>query len=367
MSHLRLFITLFLFSYSTLHAQKSAAPEDLSSEDFTKIEALLDAYITKYNVPAMSVAIVSDGVSNFIHKGTFARASNKKVDEHSVFQIASVSKPLTGIIINQLLMEGKLQADASITNYLPSSYSQKTLAKLKPIKVRDLLHHRSGLPGDSPTLRRKRKGNKAFIYDYSDLDFEKDLKKIRIKKRGEYSYSNFGFALLGYLAERATGKTYEQLLQTYVGERYNLSQTSTSVLNPENLVTAYRKDKRLLEIEPWVMGKLVPPSGIFSTSADLSNLLLEQLKAYKEKKKSSLILTNDMRAIIDNTTVKYGYGIVQFGSMGVYGHSGEMDGFAADYSIYPNAQKGIVILSSCSGDEMKRLARDIARIVYEVK
>lgn len=367
MNQYRLFLMLFLFSYTTLFAQKPAAPEAVSSEDFTKIEVLLDAYKTKYNVPAMSVAIVSDGAANFIHKGTFARSSNKEVDEHSVFQIASVSKPLTGIIINQLLMEGKLELEASITSYLPSSYSQKTLDKLKKIKVRDLLHHRSGLPGDSPTLRRKRKGNKAFIYDYSELDFEKDLKKVRIKKMGEYSYSNFGFALLGYLAERATGKSYEELLQTYIGTKYNLSQTSTSVINPENLVTAYRKDKRLLEIEPWVMGKLVPPSGIFSTTSDLSNLLLEQLQAYKEKKKSSLILTNDMRPIVDNTAIKYGYGIVQFGSMGVFGHSGEMDGFAADYSFYPNQQKGIVILSSCSGDELKLLSRDIARIVYEVK
>lgn len=367
MSHFRLFLMFCLFPFTTPQAQKAALSETISTEDFEQIESLLDAYISKYDVPAMSVAIVSNDGTTFIHKGTYSRTSDRKINEHSIFQIASVSKPLTGIIINQLLIDDKLQLDASIVDYLPATYSQKTLNKLKGITIRDLLHHRSGLPGDSPTLKRKRKGNKAFVYEYTELDFEIDLKQIRVRKTDEYGYSNFGFALLGYIAERVTGKSYEELLQVYIGEKYKLSQSSTKVLNVENLVTAYRKDKRELEIEPWVMGKLVPPSGIFSTTSDLSKLLLAQLKAYQEGTVSKLILTKNMRPIGDNPDFQYGYGIFQFGSMGVYGHSGEMDGFAADYSFYPAAQRGMVILSSCSGDELKLLARDMARIVYDVR
>lgn len=338
----------------------------IGSDKIQKIEVLLKEFIDKGDVPAISVGLIADGKTIFINKGTFKRNIERRIDEQSIFQTASISKIFTAIIVNTMVIQGELSLNESIVTYLPKNYPVKTIEKLKEITVRDLLHHRSGLPSESKIYKKHRKGNGAFIYNYTSEDFNTDLNKIKLKsKPGEkFYYSNFGYALLGFLAESVTNKSFDNLLQEYVGSKFNLSRTSMNVENPQNLVTAYRKDKRKIVMEPWVMGKLTAPSGIYSTTSDLSNMILHQLKAYEINENSPLILTKDIRPISESTNMTYGYGLYVYGNTGSYGHGGEMDGYAGDYSINPKLQRGHVVLTSCAGDEVYGLSAKIAAILY---
>ncbi|WP_299766537.1 serine hydrolase domain-containing protein [uncultured Dokdonia sp.] len=346
------------------NAQDNSA---IHSDKLQKIEVLLNEFMSNGDVPAISVGLISDGKIIFINKGTFKRNVKRRIDEHSIFQTASISKIFTAIIVNTLVIKGKLNLNESIVTYLPQNYPAKTIEKLKAITVRDLLHHRSGLPSESKIYKKYRKGNGAFIYNYTSEDFKRDLNKIKLKsKPGEkFYYSNFGYALLGFLAERVTNESFENLLQEFVGSKFHLSSTSTHVKNPQNLVTAYRKDKRQIVMEPWVMGKLTAPSGIYSTTSDLSNMILQQLKAYAMNENNSLRLTKDTRSISERTNMTYGYGFYVYGNTGSYGHGGEMDGYAGDYSINPKLQRGHVILTSCAGDEVYGLSTKIATVLYD--
>ena len=118
-------------------------------------------------------------------------------------------------------------------------------------------------------------------------------------------------------------------------------------------------------MQPWLMGKLCPPSGIYSTTADLSKMILAQLLAYEENQNSPLLLTKDVVPIGENTTMKYGYGFYVYGNSGSLGHGGEMDGYAGDYSINPKLKRGHAILTSCAGDEVYGLSAKIAAIFYQ--
>ncbi len=159
----------------------------------------------------------------FINNGVKNRKLGIETTENSIFQIASVGKLLTGIMINDLIIKGKINENQPITSYLPETYSKKVKNKLKNITVRDLLHHQSGLPRQSKII--KRKNDEPIIYNYTQLDFEKDFKKMKIKSNGTFSYSNFGFAVLGYIAERVTNSTFEDLLKN-LSTNYNLEFTS---------------------------------------------------------------------------------------------------------------------------------------------
>ncbi|MFK7813818.1 MAG: serine hydrolase domain-containing protein [Maribacter sp.] len=356
-----LIVVAFLAPFG--HAQK---PSDIDGKIWIDLNNEIDQFMEEGNVPALSIAFVKDGQVTFINKGNFSRESTDKISENAIFQIASISKMLTSVMINSLLIKGDLKLNASIVTYLPKDYPEKTLKKLRPITIRDLLHHRSGLPGSTKTYRKHRKGNEAFIYNYTEEDFRNDLNSVRMKSKvGEkYYYSNFGYALLGYIAELATKKTFEQLIKEYLQDAYSLASTSPKVMDSGQLVAAYRKDKRQDEIKPWVMGKLTPPSGLFSSTNDLAKLMLFQLKAYETGASNPLVLTNDTRICQPESGVKYGYGFRVYGGSGVYGHGGEMDGFAGDYSINPKKNMGYVILTSCAGDEVYKLSRRISGILY---
>ncbi len=358
-----LYFFLVLFSTATI-AQNNVNEYSSIKTTLEQIEMVVDKYIKEHQIPAISIGIVVDGKTTFIKKGIYNRKTNEKIDEHSSFQLASLSKTFTGIIINNLISEKKIDINESIVRYLPKDYSQKTQAKLRAITVRDLLHHRSGLPRDSKILRRKKKGNDAFIYDYTEEDFKKDFDKIKIKSPSgkEYRYSNFGYAVLGYIAEQVTAQSYASLLEQYILTPYQLSETHIDLKDVQHLVTPYRKENRYIETSPWIMGKLTPPSGIFSSTADLARLIQFQLEAYKEHK-NVLMLTKDTRLRYPNTNLYYGYGFADWGN-GALGHGGDMDGFSSDYSINPALQKGYIILTSSGGKWVPYLSMEIGKILY---
>lgn len=298
--------------------------------------------------------------------GVIERGTPEKVDEHTCFQIASLSKTFTGIIANALILEGRLKIDESITSYLPEELLEKEKKKLEPITIRDLLLHRSGIQRNSKSY--KRKDGEPMKKPYTRSHLIKDLEKIKIKKWGQYNYSNLGYAVLGYILEKVGGLTYEELLKKYVTDKYQLAKTSTYPFQPQAI--AYRKDKRDIKTEAWQTGLLTPASGVYSNINDLTKLMTEQLKIYRkqepDKLESPLYLTKEKDFRGDDESY-YGMGLWEFEfDRGIlYGHSGDMDGFASQYRFNVTTNTGCVLLTSSGGDWTDRLIAEISKIIEE--
>ncbi|MEN0046394.1 MAG: serine hydrolase domain-containing protein [Bacteroidota bacterium] len=334
-----------------------------------KIEQEVEATIQAENIPAVSIGILYQDKIHYINRGHFNRQDDRVVDEKSIYQIASLGKIFIGIIANNLLLENKIRLDQPITKFLPSVFSEKRKRQLEKITIEQLLHHQSGLPQDSRVTYRRKDGT-AYLYDYTEEDLLKDLQKLKIKSGNEYQYSNTGYAILAYLLEKATGSTYEELLDKYVLTPYDFENTVT-VLNAaqqDQLVTPYRKDKRTIETAPWRMGKMTPPSGLYSNVEDLAKLLKAQLAAYQDYKQTQqmtpLILTTNKIQKYKQYTVKYGYGFNDWGNE-TYGHTGDMDGYAGDYSITLGRNTGVVVLTSSGEDWIRPMISKINKILAE--
>lgn len=332
------------------------------NQQLAKLEGIMDRFTQEYDIPAMSIGISIAGKPYFIHKGVYKRNTNQQMDEKGACQIASVSKMFTGAIIKALITEGKLELDAPIIQYLPEDYPNRVKKKLGGIILRDVLHHRSGLPRDSPIAGTKRKGNDPLIYEYTEADFLKDFQQMRVKRnpKRKFEYSNFGYAILGYIAERASGLSYEALLQKYISKPYALHNTTTVVPDLPQRVTPYRKEDKQIETQHFVMGKLTPPSAIFSTTEDLLKLVQAQVKVYRERDSSKILyLTQDARP---ETGSAYGYGLFRY-STGKFGHGGDIDGYASNYWLYPEGDLAYVFLTSSGGKWVRPFFQEIEAVL----
>ena len=339
--------------------------QNSSEQKIQTVAELVKKYVDKNNVPAISVVLLIDDELHFINTGLHNRKEPQKVNENSIFQIASLSKLFTGAIINDLIQNGKIDVNETIVRYLPDNYPPKIRKKLKGITVRDLLHHRSGLPRQSMVINRKHE-DEPIVYDYKEIDFINDFKKMKLKfKSGKkFSYSNFGYSVLGYLAENVTDKSFEELLSDLV-ERYGMEHTSINCENKTMLVTPYNEDNRNLETIAWELGKLTPPTGVYSTTYDLSKLLGAQLEAYKDmNKENTLFLTNDTRTAWKDTGIYYGYGMFDWGNGG-FGHGGGMDGYGSEYWLNPKSNVGFVILTSSGGQWLIELSKEVNKILED--
>ncbi|GHA66876.1 hypothetical protein GCM10007389_19950 [Pontibacter akesuensis] len=333
----------------------------------------IDSALKANNIPALSVGVISDGeLWLYDGFGLKKREGEAAADEHTLYQIGSQTKMLTGIIVNRLVLERKLDLDASIVTYLPGVFNNQTREKLHAVTLRNLLQHKAGLPGIAPSDHRI--DGDPMLVPYTELDLLKDLDELELAfaPGTDFSYSNMGYALVGYICERVSGQKYETLLQEYVAKPYQLTNTTTelAVHQQELLATPYRKDARNIETKPFIMGKLTSAGGVYSSVADLSRLMAAQLEAYRmlgqTEEQSPLVLTDS--ATPDKK--EYGFGLVRnVDERGVrYGHGGDLDGFASSYVFVPEHNVGLLLLTSSGGRWFGALEKELViKLVAEAK
>ena len=359
-------------------AALDATLSDISTNEKSKtelIQNIMDAYVTDNDVPALVVGLVEKGeVKSILSKGFLKRDKSQQVDGNSIFQIASLSKTFTGIIARSLEEEGIINLDDKAATFFPKNTSSIILEKLQSISVKDILLHQAGLPRDAKNLKRKMFGGPV-IGTYTEANLFDDLEKMQIEFEAgtQWSYSNLGFACVGYILEQASGMSYEGLLKKYVTDKFELKNTAINLdekQQQEQLATAYRPEWNTISVEVSNFGTHTPASGIYSTVEDLTQLMAFQMEAYRnfETENNSLLLTKEKRPLGEKgRSPNYGYGFFEFMRNDNpitqhLGHGGDFDGFASCYIFFPKANVGLVMLTSSGGPwfiEMEQRIHDV--------
>lgn len=172
----------------------------------------LKRQIRKHKVPGASVAvlrgkrIVARSAAGVVNKNT-----RVKTTTDTLFQIGSITKPMTATMIMQLRDEGKLKLDDPIMNYLPN-FRIADMHRLRSITIRHLLSHTGGIDGDF--FPRTDSGDRAIE---QLLDMSAMLPSL-FKPGTNFSYSNIGFAILGRVIEVLDGRTFDRALKKRIFE-----------------------------------------------------------------------------------------------------------------------------------------------------
>lgn len=340
---------------------------DISKES-KSIDNRIEKAMTDNNIPSLSVGIIKNGKIELVKGyGSVSREDTTRVNPNSIFQIASQSKMFTGIIVNNLLQEGKLNLEKPITSYFPSDISESAKQRLSKIKLKFLLNHTSGIPSDACSVYSERIDGDAWTKSYSKKQIIKDINALDLEfePNSQFQYSNSGYAIVGFICETVSNLNYSQLLKKYATEKYELNNTSVELSDSQilKLVTPYRKDNRMVETKPSNMGMATPASAIYSNTTDLTKILAEQIKAYRLydsiNEQSPLILTKQTSKMDKN--FQYGFGLIKetSGPHIKYGHGGDADGYGCEYFFSPQKNTGVIALTSSGGRWLGELADGI--------
>jgi CubicO group peptidase (beta-lactamase class C family) len=208
----------------------------------------------------------------------------------TLFRIASMTKPITAIGIMMLAEEGKLAIDDPVERHLPEFRGQRMVAErseetftltkpARPITLRDLLTHTSGLPGKPPpglaelySQRDRTLAEAVIAFSQQPLEFEPGTR---------WAYCSPGIDTLGRIIEVVSGKSYEAFLQDRLFDPLGMTDT-TFFPTPEQLrraaVVYNRKEGRLVPAAAFRDGipkdarYPLPAGGLFSTAPDLARL-----------------------------------------------------------------------------------------------
>lgn len=257
--------------------------------------------------------------------------TKKKLDENSVFAIASISKQFTAVQILLLQDENKLNTTDFVSQFLPEFKKQK----FDKITIHHLLTHTSG------------------INDFGDnLIFE-------VGK--DYSYSNKGYNYLGKIIEKVSGESYDEMLKTLFSKvrmqntttakfSKNAHFASANVGNTKNVSEVENMPERLSDAS---IGTAA--GGILSTIHDLHiwNEKLYSGNILKNESLSHMTEKHITREHFALGNVGYGYGIMSnLKKPKAYFHTGYVKGAPSLLIYYPSSKTSVVILSNFANESL---------------
>lgn len=329
-----------------------------------------DAYLKKAypaEKPGAAVLVVHNGATALLNGYGLADVEKKTpITPDTAFDLASVSKQFTAMAIMLLAERGRLHYDDSATRWIPDL---PEFDAPRPITLRDLLNHTSGLPDYLGVF----KGNDDEFAKLSCGDIPKMLtgKKLRFAPGSKFEYSNTNYALLPLVVERATGKNFARFLHDYVFAPLNMNGTQVADAVPysvANRATGY--GRKLFSNKLFVSrrdGPICGDGNVFTTVRDMANWDAG-LNGERLVRQSTLAEAWTPPQLPDGKKTSYGFGWLSNTKNGkrTVSHNG---GWAGTHTVIVRQiddKLTIVVLCNDEGANPEKTAADLARIFVPI-
>jgi len=263
------------------------------------------------------------------------------VNHERVFEAGSITKVFTSTLLASLVTEGKIRLNDSINTTYPFSFNEQ-----RKITFLTLANHTSGLPRLPVNLDLSDGSNPYKYYTKKELeDYLKRLMTFESEPTTTYTYSNLGAGLLGHTLGLSQGRSFEELLQERVFDRYGMSSSFTRSADAGGrLVKGLNADGDITS--NWDFDVLAGGGGVLSTTADLGSFAMAQFNPENR----ALALTRVPTFVVhDSMKIGLGWHILQSETgQELFWHNGGTGGYSSSFMLQPEQKRAVIILSNVS-------------------
>ncbi len=336
---IRILILLFFTGLSSYGQNNSLQTQSIINDYKRK----LIEYMQEDTVASISYAILIDGKVVLSEALGYADYHDKiKADTNTIYRIGSITKPITAFLMMQMVEKGYFKLDDKIEDYLPEVKNLIGYSDSTKITFKQLARHRSGLPFN-PALEGAASGT---IEQWEDKVIASLPKTSFLFKPDEkFSYSNFGFGILGLAIQRAVGKPFMELVQENIFSP--LKMKSTFFILPDDkrnrlavgtMKKGYEQYKDVPIIEQKGRGYKIPVGGIYSTPNDYAKFM-QALMGYSEVK----ILNDENCKLIK--TIGIGVRVADFqNDFVLIGVEGSNVGYTTAFAFDRKKNNGVILM-----------------------
>jgi CubicO group peptidase (beta-lactamase class C family) len=351
---------LFAFLAAAVQTGPAAAQTRTAAPDLKGFDEAVTALMTEFHVPGLGVGIIKDG-QVVLAKGYGFRDVEAKtpVTPRTVFAIGSNSKSFTATLLAMLVDEKKLEWDKPVRTWLPD-FELKDPYATREMTPRDLVSHLSGLPRHD-VLWYGRSFTREQLYQR--------LKYLEPSTsfRNYFQYQNLMFMTAGVLAERITGQTWEQLVQSRIFTPLGMTRANTSTNDlPKADDFSWAYDYRNGQVVKVPYRNLDPVGAAGSINASVEDMLKYiqfRMNFGRAGDKQLVSARQDSIMQTSRSVIPGGWSFQNSPEVGpdTYGlalavsnyrgsrlimHGGGIDGFISQMAWLPNEKIGLVVLSN---------------------
>ena len=358
-------LLLYLFLLLALSACGAARqPSRLPDQD--EVKALLVQLVeVEKRAPGIVVGMIAADPQErwVVGYGRLSATDERVPDGDTVFEIGSITKVFTGILLAQAVVNGEVQPDDPISMYLPEGVTAPEY-KGRSITLLDLATHTSGLPREPSNSNPKDPSNPRADYTMDQMyDFLSGYRLTRAPG-SSYEYSNYGMGLLGNLLGRRAGLAdYEALLLERITGPLGMDSTHIE-MTPDmrsRLATPHRSYSVATSL--WENITLAGAGGIQSTANDMLTFLAANMGMTSTELQPALQLANTPQRPTDEPGDMVGLGWHFPGwsfmigdrrfvlpGRGIPWHNGQTGGSHAYLAWDPQRKIGVVVLANAAVD-----------------
>ena len=368
----KLIFLLLLLPCTISFAQKK---NKKTADSFVQLDTTFERVLKERKAAGFAVAVVKNDKIIFSKGYGFRDLENKlPVTPNTLFAIGSCTKAFTSSLLGMLNNEGKLEYDKPARVYLPELLFYNDEMN-NHVTIRDMMTHRTGLPR----------------HDYSWYLFRTNsrdslLKRIRYQEpttplRQTWQYNNFMFLVQGMIAEKLTGKTWEQNIKEKIFAPLEMKTSNLSVNDLAKSSDASKgyyiyKDSIIKKMDYYNIDAMGPAGSINSSVNEMANWVSTWMNGGKFKGKEIIPASYLSQAISSQMVVRgglpdkespdiyfgnYGFGWMTSSYRGHYRveHGGNIDGFSASTSFFPSDSIGIIVLTNQNSSSVTSIIRNL--------
>ncbi|MBI3857474.1 MAG: beta-lactamase family protein [Planctomycetes bacterium] len=213
---------------SSCAAPPPEAPPPLARE---AVDSAVSPLLASGRTTGLAIGILKEGRSQVLGYGRLSAQASLPPDGDTLFEIGSITKTFTGILLLQQVAAGAMALDDPIRKHLPPSLKLPS-RNGKEITLLHLATHRSGLPRLPNNMAPKDSTNPYADYGFPDLYHCLETVELARDPGEAYEYSNLGMGLLGHLLELKVGRSYEPLVIEKICRPLGMADTVIT-LNPD--------------------------------------------------------------------------------------------------------------------------------------
>lgn len=295
------------------------------------------------------VGLIGPEGQRVVAYGRRAKDDATPLDGDTLFEIGSVTKVFTALLLADMARRGEVALDDPVATFLPPDVAVPARDG-RVITLRDLASHRSSLPR-LPTNFAPQDWENPYL-DYSVATLYEFLSGYTLPRNigTQYGYSNLGAGLLGHALARRASIDLETLRRTRISDPLGLASTR-AVLPPEmNTRLAQGHDSELQPVANWDLPTLGGAGGLRSSAHDMLRFLAAALgDAPPDLKAAMATMLENRRPAFADTEIGLGWFVTtKFGDEIVF-HDGGTGGYQSFVGYSAHSRRGVVVLSNAQG------------------
>lgn len=320
---------------SAAQAQAPTIPEEV--KEFLRLE------VDQGRRMGAVVGVINRDGTDFFAYGRADSEGSRPLDGRSVFEIGSISKTFTAVLLADMVLRGEMSLDDPVQNYLPDSVQMPDWNG-RQITFADLSTHRSSLPRLPNNMSPADPENPYADYTVEQMYTFLGRHDLRREIGSEFEYSNLAVGLLGHVLARHAGSTYEELLVARIAEPLGMSDTRidlTSALRGR-LAAGH---SGLTRVKNWDIPTLAGAGAIRSTVDDMLVYVGANMGLTETPRSEAMDLTHERRADAGAGGIGLGWILRPTEDTLITWHNGGTGGYKA-YAGFNDRGLGAVVLTN---------------------